>query len=226
MSVQTCQCCSVFLYFLSYFLSHLRSMWCSDTYRLPELLSFLIIYQLCPLCYSEYLLRFLLKVPALNFQNYRLTRSWFLFEYNINQQLYFPKISYLLYVCFSRCEFTHRLSFLHFFPCQFFGHCWFYFCLWVWEFLFTILKELLFHTPGILEDGAGMLQIAAVMCPLYVRPSPLAKVIALCCFPSPKPLLHLPRPPNAFFLSNTHICKLLSKKSGWNQMSTSQVYII
>lgn len=202
-------------------------MWCSDIYRLPELLSFLIIYQLCPPCYSEHLLRFLLKVPVLNFQNFRLTRGWFLFEYNINQQLYFPKISYLLCVCFNRCEFTHRLTFLPFFPCQCFGHCWFYFHLWVWEFLFTILKALLFHAPGALEDGTGISQIVAVTCPLYVRRlPPLAKVIALCCFQSANPLLYLLCPSNAFFLSNTHICKLLSKKSGWNQRSTSQVYII
>ena len=55
--------------FLPYFPSGPCAVWCSDSHRLPELLTFLIIYQLCPLCYSEHLLRFLFKVPVLNFQN-------------------------------------------------------------------------------------------------------------------------------------------------------------
>ena len=121
----------------------------------------------------------------------------------IYQQLYFPKISYLLCVCLSSCEFTHRLSFMPFFPCQFFGHCWFSFYLWVWEFLFTILKELLLHIPGTFGGWEWNVTDCESHLPSLCEALPSCKGHSSLLLPVPKapPLPSLP--PIAFCLSNT-----------------------
>lgn len=136
----------------------------------------------------------------------------------IHQQLYFPKISHQAQCLFPAAVNLPTGWVLCLFSCQFLSLLVF--------FMFECESLITIYSTSLVFWGTERNADCGIICLFCVRPSSCNGHSSLL-LPVPKgPPLPSPAPQMPSAWSNTHICKLVSKKSGWNQRSTSQVYII